>query len=304
MRIISADEIDSALSYPELLETLLRAYRSQTVVPTPARFDIARPGTTAGVLHTAPAWTNFDAQGHADRGYIGCALSLSLPNGSPDAEAGQSGSGLYALFSGANGHPVALLDGTMMRAWRICALHAMAARYLSREDTGRLLVLGSDPLLPRLLAAYASVRPIRSVLLADGAEDHLDAIRSHPGLKQITFGATDDLAGAVAGADMICVSPASLPQLPCEDLPQGVHIDVLGTAGSLPEPLGASARLFVSEHGASEDAGDLEIAADLRELIVGEKAGRRFYGQITLFSSGEPTALADLAVAGHVFLRS
>lgn len=304
MRIISADEIDSALSYPELLETLLRAYRSQTVVPAPARFDIARPGTVPGVLHTAPAWTNFDAQGHADRGYIGCALSLILPNGSPETEAGQSGSGLYALFSGATGHPVALLDGTAMRAWRICALHAMAARYLSREDTDRLLVLGSDPLLPRLLAAYASVRPIRSVLLADGAEDLLDTFRSHAKLKQISFGTTDDIAGGVNGADMISVSAASLPHLPFEELPPGVHIDVLGAAGKLPEPLGSSARLFVSEHGASEGLAAYEIAADLRDLIVGDKAGRRFYGQITLFSSGEPTALADLAVAGHVFLRS
>lgn len=304
MRIISADEIDSALSYPELLETLLRAYRSHTVVPRPARFDIARPGSTSGVLHTAPAWTNFDAQDHADRGYIGCGLSLSLPNGSPDGEAGQSGSGLYALFSGSNGHPVALLDGTRMRAWRICALHAMAARYLSREDTGRLLVLGSDPLLPRLLAGYASVRTIRTVLLADGAELFLDALRSHAHLKQISFGTTDDLSGAVGGADMICVSSLSLPHLPCEELPPGVHIDVIGATGSLPEPLSSNARLFVSEHDASDSLGGFEIAADLRELIVGEKAGRRFYGQITLFSSGEPTALADLAVAGHVFLRS
>jgi ornithine cyclodeaminase/alanine dehydrogenase-like protein (mu-crystallin family) len=302
MRIISADEIDSALSYPELLETLLRAYRSQTVVPPPARFDIVRPGTAPGVLHTAPAWTNFNAHGHADRGYIGCALSLTLPDGSP--EAGQTGSGLYALFSGSNGHPVALLDGTRMRAWRICALHAMAARYLSREDTERLLVFGSDPLLPQQLAAYASVRSVRSVLLAGGAEDHAEGFRSDPSLKQMNFGTTDDMAGAVSGADMICVSAAALPRLPVEDLPPGVHVDVLGAAVNIPEPLGSNARLFVSEHGATAGFGTYEVAADLRELTVGERAGRRFYSQITLFSSGEPAALADLAVAGHVFLRS
>ncbi len=305
MRIIASDEIESALSYPELIETLLRAYRSQTVTPAAASFDIARPEGGAGVLHAAPAWTNFLAQGHAERGYIGCSLSLTLTDAGTSPETGApSGSALYALMSGTTGHPIALLDGTRLNAWRKCAQHALAVRYLSREDTGRLLVLGDTPLLPRLLAAYSSVRDIRSVLLLQGAEAKLPELQSQTAFKHITFGETDDFSGAVQGADMICVASGGAGQLAGFDLTPGVHIDIFQThnpiaAGQFPE-----VRIFVCDREKPEYRAEPDIAADLKELIQGEKAGRRFYSQQTLFQASEPSGLADLAIAGHVYLRS
>ena len=69
------------------------------------------------------------------------------------------------------------------------------------------------------------------------------------------------------------------------------------------------ARVFVDTRaGATTEAGDIvqplesgvlgegDIAADLFELTRGEKAGRRYYDQITLFKS-VGSALEDLAGA-------
>jgi ornithine cyclodeaminase len=69
------------------------------------------------------------------------------------------------------------------------------------------------------------------------------------------------------------------------------------------------ARIFVDTHeGALSEAGDIlqpirsgvlrqdDIAGDLFELTRGERAGRRYYDQITLFKS-VGTALEDLAAA-------
>ncbi len=69
------------------------------------------------------------------------------------------------------------------------------------------------------------------------------------------------------------------------------------------------ARVFVDTRaGACKEAGDIvqplasgvldpdDIAADLFELTRGERAGRRFYDQITLFKS-VGTAVEDLAAA-------
>ncbi|MBD1547743.1 ornithine cyclodeaminase [Roseibium aggregatum] len=306
MRIISSDEIDSALAYPELIETLLRAYRSRIVVPQPAHFPIERPDETAGILRAIPAWSNFVAQGHTDRGYIGCGITLELPQSddTPDIGSSQSGSALYLLLSGTTGHPVALLDGVRLAVWRRCALHALATRYLAREDTSRLLVLGSDPMLPSLLAAYTAVRDIRSVLLMGGAEAFLDRLRLHPKLKGVTFGATDDLAGAVAGADMICCASGCPLDLPGAALSPGVHIDVFDPGTRLEEDMLSQVRIFVGDRNEAGMLTGEEIAADLRELAKGEKAGRRFYGQMTHFHPGGSSGLADLAVAGHIYLRS
>ncbi|WP_346906895.1 ornithine cyclodeaminase [uncultured Roseibium sp.] len=306
MRILSSDEIDSALAFPELIETLLRAYRSRIVVPQPADFAIERPHETAGILKAIPAWSNFAAQGHTDRGYIGCGITLDLPQSddAPDLGSSQSGSALYLLLSGTTGHPIALLDGVRLAVWRRCALHALATRYLAREDTSRLLVIGADPMLPSLIAAYAAVRNIRSVLLTSGAETFLDRLKAHANLKRITFGATDDLAGAVAGADMICCVSRSPIDLPGASLSPGVHIDVLEPDIRLDGDTLSQVRIFVGDRNETGILAGTEIAADLRELAKGEKAGRRFYGQMTHFHPGGSSGLADLAVAGHVFLRS
>lgn len=302
MRIISSDEIDACLEDRAVLESLRRAYRSDTVTPHTAPLEIDRLDHLTGKLTLQPAWTDFARQGDVSRGYIGCALSLDLP------ERPGLTSSLYLLFSGSGGEPVALLDGMRLTVWRTSALHALAAGYLSREDTARLLVIGDDPRLPRLVSAYAGVRNLTSILLAGTSQEMRNRISGLPALKGVHVGVTDDLEAAQDGADMICIAgswnhtgdPHDLAQI---DPPAGCHIDVLDTSVTLPDPLLHEARLFTSDLSAPPGSG-LEWAADLKELTRGSKAGRRYYGQRTLFVPGGRTGLADHALAAHVFLRT
>ena len=93
----------------------------------------------------------------------------------------------------------------------------------------------------------------------------------------------------------------------------GVHVDLVG--GFTPEMREADddtmrrARIFVdSREGALAEAGDIlapiaagaisrdDIAGDLFDLTRGDRAGRRFHDQITLFKS-VGLALEDLAAA-------
>lgn len=92
MRIISSDEIDACLDDRSVLETLRRAYRSNTVVPRTAPMPLTRLGGLSGALSLQPAWTDFAAQGDVSRGYIGCALALDLPERPGPAAS------LYVLF--------------------------------------------------------------------------------------------------------------------------------------------------------------------------------------------------------------
>ncbi|NVK35698.1 MAG: ornithine cyclodeaminase [Rhodobacteraceae bacterium] len=306
MRIVSSEEIEAALLPRELVETLRQAYRSETVTPDITRHTIQRPANTSGTMKLAPAWSNFQAQGHANRGYIGCSVALDLPAG--DKAEPSSGptaqSGVYLLMSGDTGRPIALFDGPRLALWRQCGLHALAAHYLSRSDASRLLVLDANVFTVRQLSAYCSVRDIRHVLFVGASEAELKQFRTHTGFSKIQFSNTDDIAGAIAGADIIFTSDNGLSVLEETPPTEGVHISVVGTSPDLPSDLSARARLFVGDRQDAAAAKLSEIAADLKELAQGLKAGRRFYQQITLFAGGDTGGLADFATAGHVFLRS
>lgn len=138
----------------------------------------------------------------------------------------------------------------------------------------------------------------------EGAETMLSQLSSAPGLKDIQFGTTDDWAGAIDGADIICLASGSSTNLAGQNLAPGTHIDVIDPDSRLDRNLLAQTRIFASDRKDASSLSEEEIAADLYELSRGEKAGRRFYGQNTLFQSGRASGLIDIAVAGQVFLRS
>lgn len=302
MRIISSDEIDACLQDRDVLETLRKAFRSNTVTPRLTDLEIGRLDQLSGLLSFQPAWTDFAAQGDVRRGYIGCSISLDLP-GQPSPS-----SSLYLLFSGSAGQPIALLDGMRLNVWRSAGVHALAANYLSREDTARLLVIGDDPRLPRLVSAYAAVRKLTSILLAGTSAETQKRIAGLPSLKNVRVGTTAAIHETQEGADIICIAgpesgSGTYHALTYLDPPAGCHIDVLDPAATLPTDLLEEARLFSTDLSVPPRA-ELEWAADLKDLAQGNRAGRRYYGQRTLFLPAAQSALADYALAAHVFLRT
>lgn len=302
MRIISAGDIDTSLTDRGAIEVLRQSYRTGVQVPSPVQLDIPRPKDLSGHFLIQPTWSDFAAQGHTDLGYVGTSLSLTLPEGQ------EQSSQLYLLFSGKGGQPIALVDGARLGVWRDAGLHALAAEYLAREDAQRLLVIGSDPRLPRLLAAYASVRNISYVLFAGTDRDVRRRIASIPELSGITSRTTDDIAAALEGADIVCLAgkdteTGSWADLSRFDPPTGCHVDVLGEAPPLPDSIWQDARLFTTNLPAyTQD--NREWAADINDLAKGQKAGRRYYGQRTLFISSPDTGPLDFALATHVFLKT
>lgn len=302
MRIISSDEIDTCLADRDVLETLRRAFRSNTVAPHPPDLEIGRLGEHSGTLSLQPAWTDFAAQRDVTRGYIGCSLRLDLP------ERPGLSSSLYVLFSGSTGQPIALLDGMRLNIWRSAGVHALAANYLSREDAARILVIGDDPRLPRLLSAYAAVRKLTSMLLAGTSAETQKRIAALPSLRNVHVGTTAEIHEAQEGADMICIAgpesgSGTYHALTYLDPPAGCHVDVLDPGAALPTDLLEEARLFSTDLSTPPRA-ELEWAADLKDLAQGNKAGRRYYGQRTLFLPGVQSAVADHALAAHIFLRT
>jgi ornithine cyclodeaminase len=304
MRILGPSEVTAALDFPSLVEALRQMFRSNYEAPPRQHHAIPVPGARDGTLLVMPAW-------QAGR-HIGVKLVTVFPDNA--AIDRPSLMGAYLLLDGRSGEPLALMDGPALTARRTAAASALAASYLARPDSERLLMVGTGALASHLIEAHASVRPIRSVLVWGRDPEKAARLAHRLDRRTLKVTATRDLAGAVRGAHVICCATlARSPLIEGHWLPLGAHVDLVG--GFTPEMREADdetihrARVFVDTRpGALKEAGDIlqplasgalgedDIAGDLFELARGSRAGRRYHDQITLFKS-VGAALEDLAAA-------
>lgn len=304
MRSITGAELRSVLHHRMLIERLRQTFRGGVEVPVRHHHTVQTYDEHEATLLLMPAWQVGKA--------IGVKLVTVFPdNGKRDLPAVQ---GAYLLLDGRTGVPQALIDGPALTKRRTAAASALAASYLARADAHRLLVVGTGALAPELIEAYVAALPIKHVLVwgRDPAKAQKVVNRFHRPRFRIEV--TDDLEGAVRGAEIVsCATLARTPLIHGDWLQPGTHLDLVG--GFTPEMREADdecirrARVFVdTREGACTEAGDIvqpiaagilhpdDIAGDLFDLTRGERAGRRFYDQITLFKS-VGTALEDLAAA-------
>ncbi len=305
MRVLGYSETVAALEFPHFVEALRQAFRSGTIVTPPAEIHtIAVPGGSNGSLILLPAW-------QLGR-HIGVKLTTVFPGNAAQHKPARMG--VYLLCDGTTGEMLAQFDGPALTARRTAAASALAATYLARPDSERLLMIGTGALASHLIEAHASVRPIHNVAIWGRDRDKAARLAHRLDRRTLKVAPAADLEKAVRGAHVICCATTSqTPILKGEWLPPGVHIDLVG--GRTPQMREADdetmrkSRIFVDARDIAEtQAGDLveplasgvitsfDIAGDLFELSRGSRAGRRFTNQITLFKS-VGHSLEDLAGA-------
>ncbi len=304
MRILSAADVEAALDWESLIERLRQAFRRGAEVPLRHHHEIANPGGPEGTLLLMPAWQSGR--------HIGVKVVTIFPD---NGEQGlPSVMGAYLLLDGRTGSPIALIDGPTLTLKRTAAASALASGYLSRPDCERLLMVGTGALAPYLVSAHAAVRPICNVLIWGRTPDKAIKLAKRLDRTDFRVAATEDLEAAAQGADIIsCATLSRDPLVRGDWLRPGQHLDLVGAfrpdMRESDDQAVRRARVFVdSRDGATKEAGDIvqpiesgvldpvDVAGDLFDLTRGERAGRRYYDQITLFKS-VGTALEDLAAA-------
>jgi len=304
MRTITGAELRSVLHHRMLIERLRQSFRAGVEVPLRHHHTVPTYGEHDSTLLLMPAWETGRS--------IGIKVVTVFPdNTAKDLPAVQ---GVYLLLDGKTGVPQALIDGQALTKRRTAAASALAAGYLARPDSERLLVVGTGALAPELVEAYAAVFQIRHVLVWGRTPEKAKRVAGRFHRPKFRIEATTDLEGAVRGADIVtCATLAKEPLIRGDWLQPGQHLDLIG--GFTPAMREADddcirrSRVFVdTREGACKEAGDIvqpmaagiltpdDIAGDLYDLTRGERAGRRFYDQITLFKS-VGTALEDLCAA-------
>lgn len=315
MRIVTADDIANVLTYDALVDALAEAFRSDIGLPVRHHHTIPQPGRDATLL-LMPAWA-VAGRAEGDR-YLGCKLVTIFPDNVQQSRPSLYGE--YLLMSGETGEPLALIDGPALTAWRTAAASALASRFLSREDSSHLVMIGAGTLAPHLVRAHCSVRPLKRVTVWNRTKAKAISMAFGLAVTGIETEVTDDLEEAVRDADIVsCATLSVTPVIKGAWLKKGAHVDLVG--GFTPKMREADdqavkrARIYVDTRaGATKEAGDIvvplrkkviartDIKGDLFELCRGKAKSRTSASQITLFKS-VGTAIEDLAAAMLVWKR-
>ena len=84
---------------------------------------------------------------------------------------------VYILFEGANGTPIACLDGTALTWLKTASDSALGSRLLSRENIESMLMIGAGQMAPHLVAAHCEIRPsLKTVHIWNRTADKLSLI--------------------------------------------------------------------------------------------------------------------------------
>jgi len=312
----SAGDIDRALTFSGLVETLRTAFREGAVQPVRHHHTVERAQGTDSTLLLMPAWTDFKAAGAAAEGHIGVKIVTVSPDNNDIAKPAVVG--LYLLLDGVTGEPQALMDGPRLTQWRTACASALAASYLAREDASKLLVIGAGAQCQFLARAHAAVRPVKKIRVWNRTLANAEKLAASLRGDGFEAKAVSDLDAELGWADIITAGTIStVPLVKGAKLKPGAHVDLVGgfTPGmrEADDDAIAKARVYVDTRaGATKEAGDIvqpiaagvlkadDIVADLHELARDQKPARQSADEITLFKS-VGAALEDLAAGIAVY---
>jgi len=279
------------LDWNKLIDALKSMFAQGCVAPVRHHHSMAIPGQQEATMLLMPAWQP------------GKYIGLKLVNVFPDNSSKRLPTimGNYLLMDGSNGEVIVSMDAGELTARRTVAASALASSYLSREDAGNLLIVGSGRIAGYLGFAHGAVRPIKEIRVWARNPEKAGKIAEIYVKSGYSCDVSTDLQAE------------SGPLIHGKWLKPGVHVDLIG--GFKPEmretddEVLSRSRVFVdTREGALAEAGDLlqpmakgilqagDIVAELTELASNQKPGRDSLDEITLFKS-VGASLEDLAAA-------
>lgn len=228
---------------------------------------------------------------------------------------------MCVLFDGADGRPLAVIDGTTITHWRTAADSALGAKLLAPAEPETLLIVGAGKMSHWLVRAHRAVRPsLQRVLIWNRSRDRADALAERLRQEGIRANIASDLDAAAAQADVISSCTRShAPLIKGACLKPGTHLDLVG--GYTPQTREADdeaasrARVFVDRRETAFDGvGDIlqpiasgaiseaDVLGDLYDLASGRVQGRTAATDITFFKNAGGGHL-DLIACETVYRR-
>ncbi|WP_373086233.1 ectoine utilization protein EutC [Sneathiella sp.] len=231
--------------------------------------------------------------------------------------------GLMVVFSAKTGLVEALfLDNGYLTDIRTAAAGAVAARWLSRQDSKSVGIIGSGLQARLQLKAVTLVRDIEKAVIwgrdSDRALQCAEDCRESMGIDVST---TDNIDDLMSGCDIIVTTtPSPSPLVFAGQLRPGQHITAMGSDAEYknelaPDVLAVADRYVCDSLAQCLKQGELRSAVaagrftedaeftELGAVIAGQKSGRRSIRDITICDL-TGTGVQDTAIATLAYQRS
>lgn len=217
------------------------------------------------------------------------------------------------------GMPMAIMDGTYITMLRTGAAGACGIKYLSRNDSEKVAIIGLGVQGRSQLLGAIEVRQIKKVKVFDiipqVRKDYAKQMSKETGLD---IEIADSVNDAVKGADIIITcTTSSQPFLKGDMIEEGTHISAIGADTRAKRELDTSTlvkanKIVVDFMDQAINVGDIavplqegaikkeDIYGELGEIIVGKKKGRTSNSEITIFKA-TGLAIQDIATAYKVY---
>jgi ornithine cyclodeaminase/alanine dehydrogenase-like protein (mu-crystallin family) len=232
--ILNNDEIHQILDMKlclSILEDLYREYGNGRTVDIP-RCDAVVPSKLPGHVYglktmsgCVPYFGKAAIRLNSDTIYHPTIDAIQRRVKVP-AASGQKWVGMVLLFDIEKGEPVAIFPDGMIQRMRVGATNGLAAKYLSRENSKTLALIGSGWQASGQIMAFCQVRKLEEVRVYSPNAEHRESfcreVEPQVEVKMIPVGSADE---AVRGADIIAAGTSSMvPVLKKEWLKPGVHV--------------------------------------------------------------------------------
>ncbi len=175
--------------------------------------------------------------------------------------------GLIFLLSVRNAEPLALINDGYLQHMRVGACAGIGAKYLSRQDSRVLGMLGSGGMARTYAMAICAVRPIEKILVFSPTEtnrkSYAEEMREKLGVEIEPVHSPEK---AVEGADIVALTTDSLiPVIKGEWLEPGMHVTNVRNNEAGPDVLSRAdviARLGTSTLQADRTSRDVTTGSD------------------------------------------
>jgi len=231
---------------------------------------------------------------------------------------------VITLIDPTTGAPIAIMGGTTITDMRTGAAGSIAAKYLARNDSKTIGLVGAGAQartqLMSLLEVYKKLEEVRVWSRTEKTKKHFvtETQQAYGNLIQVIAAAS--IRKAVEGADIVVTTtPSRKPLVTNDMISAGMHINCIGADAVGKEELNPNilkrAKIVVDDWEQASHSGEINVPfskgvlskkdvwAELGDIIAGTKTGRASNEEITVFDS-TGLAIQDAATVELVYKKA
>lgn len=227
---------------------------------------------------------------------------------------------LLILFNAENGQLMAIIEAFALGQMRTGGISGVATKWMAREDTDVLALIGTGKQALAQMAAVHAVRPLKQVRVFSPSEDsRRKFIDKACGAFNVQFVDANSVAEALEGAQVITtVTRATRAFLHGSDIAYGAHINAVGAITDEREELAPdvftrcsravvddieAARRLSSEYRQAFDEGNKWSNVLRLSSVVAAGLGRQGDADVTIFKA-MGMGVSDLALGIEIYKKA